>query len=298
MAAGPATLTTVSVNHTHLAFRECGEGRPAVFVHGNPTSSYLWRHVMAAAPAGWRCLAPDLVGMGASGRPDLEYGLEDHVDHLTTWLDGLGVSDAAIVGHDWGAVLACCLLARRPDLVGALAVMEAHLQPLADWTTFDEGGRRLFSNFRTPGLGERLVLDENALLELVLPGGLQRDLAPEDLTEYRRHYPTPRSRRALLAWTRQIPIAGEPADVTRAYEEFAAALATSPVPKLLIATTPGAVLGPDTVEWARREWPALTVVDVAPAGHFVPEDLPDDVARAVWTWLGTCPPIDTPSRPF
>lgn len=284
MDATPLDKQYATVNGKQIAYHESGTGPTLLFLHGNPTSSYLWRHVMAAAPARWRCLAPDLVGMGASGRPELDYTLEDHVDHVAAWMDALGLAGAVVVGHDWGAVIACCLLARRPDLAGAVGVMEAHLRPLTGWDAFDEGGRRLFQDFRSPGIGEQLALEDNVLLEVVLPGGLQRRLAAEELAQYRRDYPTARSRRALLAWTRQIPISGEPADVERAYDEFAVALATSLAPKLLLAASPGAVLGADTVEWAEREWPALTLVNVGPAGHFVPEDRPIDVARAVWGW--------------
>ncbi len=279
----------IPVLGTTMYLQDTGAGRPVLFLHGNPTSSYLWRHVIAARRPGWRCLAPDLIGMGRSGRPAIAGTLVDHVAHLDALLSVLlpdEVTDLVVVGHDWGVALALDLLLRRPHQVSAVALMEGHLRPLPSWDAFDPGGRDLFQRLRMPGVGERMVLEENFFLDTLLPAALQRPLSPEDLTEYRRPYPSPDSRRALLSWARQIPIAGEPADAHAVMGAAADFATTSAVPKLLV-TAPGTpIVTADVLHWCTDHLPNLIVTDVGgPAGHFLPEDRPGEVAGAVWDWL-------------
>ena len=268
---------------------EAGEV-PVLFLHGNPTSSFLWRHVIRDRPPGWRCIAPDLIGMGRSGKPDIEYGLRDHIAYVDALVDALDLSQMVIVGHDWGVAIAFDRLRRFPDQVGALAFMEAHLRPLVGWDDFDPGGRELFQQLRTPGVGERMVLEENFFVETLLPAALQRELSPQEWAAYRRPYPDEASRRPLLRWAREIPVAGEPADAVAVMSAGAAGVTSSPVPKLLVHGRPGSIVTAETVEWCRRTMPALTVVDVGgPAVHFLPEDRPAEVSYAVWSWATSLP---------
>jgi haloalkane dehalogenase len=270
----------VPVLGTSMHVVAAGTGPPVVFLHGNPTSSYLWRTVLAAADLGpRRAIAVDLIGMGRSGKPPIAYTLRQQVDHVEAVLDVLAGGEIVLVGHDWGAAIALEWLRRHPGRAAGVAFMEGHLRPRPDWTGIDDVFRRL----RTPEVGERLALEENFLLEVLLPAATR--LRPADLAVYRRPYPTPASRRPLLAWTRQIPIAGEPpetvADMAAAWTAFAA----SPAPKLLIHGGPGVVVTPDEVARCRAELPNLTVTDVGPAGHFLPEDRPIEVAAALSAWL-------------
>jgi haloalkane dehalogenase len=277
----------VRVLSSHLHYLEVGDGRPVLLLHGNPTSGFLWRHVLERAgdTSGHRWIAPDLIGMGASGKPDIGYRLADHIAFVEAFVDVLGLGDLIIVAHDWGVAIALDLLRRRPELVRGIAFMEAHLRPLPGWDSFDEGGRELFRRLRTPGVGEQLALEENFFIDTLLPTALinATDL---ELATYGDPYTTPESRRPLLQWAREIPIGGEPADVAARFSANLANLVDSDVPKLLLHAEPGVLVGPDVVDWCRANLSRLTVADVGgPAGHFLPEDRPAEVAAALIEWV-------------
>jgi haloalkane dehalogenase len=277
---------TISVLDSTMHVMDLGDGPPVLFLHGNPTSSFLWRHVLARRDPGWRCIAPDLIGMGRSGKPDISYRLVDHIAYVDALLEALQLPPMAIVGHDWGVAIALDRLRRFPEQVTGVAFMEGHVRPLPGWDAFDAGGRRLFQQLRADGVGERMVLEENFFIDTLLPAALLRPLPPEEMDTYGRPYPDPASRRPLLRWSREIPVGGQPADVTGILAAAAAQLASSPVPKLLLHGSPGAIIPPTAVGWFRGHLPALTVTDVGgPAGHFLPEDRPQQVADAIWTWL-------------
>ncbi|MYW09794.1 haloalkane dehalogenase [Streptomyces sp. SID2563] len=281
-------MSTVPVLGTTVHYRESGDpdGLPFVFLHGNPTSSHLWRDVLpgVAAP-GRRLLAPDLIGMGESGKPRLAYSFEDHARHLDAWFDALGLDGAVLIGHDWGGALAFDRAARLPGSVRALAFMETIVKPLYG-DEFPPAGRELFTLLRTPGVGERMILEQNAFIE-GLPATLATPLDPADLDVYRRPFPTPGSRRPVLAWTRMMPLDGEPADVVARIERYDAWLAASPeVPKLLAAFEPGpgAMTDAATVAWCEANIAGLEVSRHGPAGHHAPEDRPEELAAALSDW--------------
>lgn len=268
-------------------YQERGAGTPIVFLHGNPTSSHLWRHVMpAVGDPGW-LLAPDLIGMGASGKPAVDYTFADHARYLDAWFDALGLDDVVLVGHDWGGALAFDWAARHPDRVRGVAFTETIVKPMS-WEEFPEGGRPLFRAIRMEGVGETMILDDNAFIEQVLPATVAVPLGPDDLAAYREPYPTPESRLPLLRWPRSMPLDGEPADVVARMEAYGRWLAASPdVPKLLIAFEPGpgAMMGPETYAWCAANMAALEIArHDAVAGHHTPEDQPHAIARAVAAW--------------
>ncbi|MGF1341241.1 haloalkane dehalogenase [Streptomyces flavovirens] len=281
-------MPTLPVLGTTLHHRESGdpEGLPFVFLHGNPTSSHLWRNVLPAVAApGRRLLAPDLVGMGDSGKPDLAYSFDDHARHLDAWFDALGITEAVLVGHDWGGTLAFDRAARLPDRVRGLAFTETIVKPLYG-DEFPPAGRQLFDLLRTPGVGEEMVLEKSMFVE-GLPATLATTLDPADLEVYRRAFPTPRSRRPVLEWARMMPLDGEPADVVARIEHFDAWLATSPeVPKLLVAFEPGpgAMTDRGAVAWCEENIAGLDVSRNGLAGHHSPEDRPVELAAAINTW--------------
>ncbi len=271
-----------------LYYRESGDpdGVPFVFLHGNPTSSHLWRAVLpgVAAP-GRRLLAPDLIGMGESGKPDLAYSFEDHARHLDAWFDALGLDEAVLVGHDWGGALAFDRAARLPGRVRGLAFTETIVKPLYG-EEFPAAGRELFGLLRTPGVGERMVLEQSLFLE-GLPGTMATPLDPADLDVYRRPFPSAESRRPILAWTRMMPLDAEPADMVERIERYDAWLAASPeVPKLLVAFEPGpgAMTDERTVAWCQAHIAGLTVSRHGLAGHHTPEDRPAELAASISAW--------------
>jgi haloalkane dehalogenase len=285
-ASEPPTGARVDVLGSWMHYTEVGDGPPVLFLHGNPTSSYLWRHVVGpVARAGWRCIALDLIGMGASGQPDIDYRLADHAAFLDAFLDAVDLPPVAVVGHDWGAVLAIDLLGRRPDRVRGTAFLEGHLHPVHRWSDLDPGAQELFGALRTPEVGERMALHDNVFVEQVLPSGVLRRLTDAEMAAYRAPFPDPASRRPTLRWAREIPIEGRPADVTALVERNQRVLATATAPTLLLHGTPGAVVTRTEVEWCRTHCPQLRIVDVGPGTHFLPEDRPEQIAAALVDWL-------------
>ena len=270
-----------------MACVETGEGGPIVFLHGNPTSSYLWRGIIPhLAPLG-RCIAPDLIGMGDSekleGSGPGSYRFIEHRRYLDALLEALGVGEGVtLVMHDWGSALGFDWANRRRDAVKGLAYMEAIVQPLT-WAQWPEASRRVFQGFRSES-GESMILDKNVFVERVLPGSIRRELSEEEMAEYRRPFAEPgESRRPTLTWPHEIPIEGEPADVTEIVADYAAWLRESPVPKLFVNAEPGAILVGEQREFCRT-WPNQSEVTV-PGVHFIQEDSPDEIGRAISEWL-------------
>jgi haloalkane dehalogenase len=270
-------VTASQVTHvldSTISHRESGTGAPIVFLHGNPTSSHLWRNVLPGVTSG-RLLAPDLIGMGASGKPDIDYSFADHARYLDAWFDALGLRNTVLVGHDWGGALAFDRAARHPDRVRGIA--------------FPEGGRELFRAIKTDGVGEAMILDRNAFIEQALPAASATPLAAADLAVYREPYPTRESRRPLLRWARSMPLGGEPADIVARVEAYDRWLTSSQdVPKLLLTFAPGAgtMLNPDVIAWCAKNMAALEIEHSdAVAGHHTPEDQPESIAAAISAWV-------------
>ena len=278
-------MPAVDVLDSTMFYREAGAGTPMVFLHGNPTSSYLWRKVMPLVGPG-RLLAPDLIGMGDSGKPAIEYKLADHARYLDAWFESMGLDRVILVGHDWGGVLAFDWAARHPGRTLGVAFLETIMRPLA-WAEFPESARSFFTSLRTPGAGEAMALEQNVFIEQALSAGVRTGLVAGDLAAYRKPYPTPQSRRPLLAWARSMPLDGEPQDVVASVEAYDRWLASSPdVPKLLLTFDPGPgmMIGPDLADWCRRHISALEVAACGPAGHHAPEDQPAAIAAAIAAW--------------
>jgi haloalkane dehalogenase len=262
--------------------RETGTGTPMVFLHGNPTSSYLWRHILPAVGDPGRRLAPDLIGMGDSGKPAIDYTFDDHARYLDAWFDALGLDDVVLVGHDWGGALAFDWAARHPGRVRGIAFTETIVKAMS-WQEFPEAGRELFRTIKTPGVGEALMLDQNAFIE-----GLA-GLSAEDHATYRKPYPTRDSRLPLLRWARSMPLGGEPADVVARIDNYGEWLAASTsVPKLLITFQPGfdTMMRQELIDWCAATIAGLDIAahDLV-AGHHTPDDQPEAVAAAIVSWL-------------
>ena len=279
-------MATVKVLDSWMAYTEAGAGDvPVVFLHGNPTSSYLWRNVIPHVAGKARCLAPDLIGMGGSGKPDIAYRFADHAQYLDAWFEALGIGDAVIVGHDWGGSLGMDWAARHPGQARGIAVIETFLRPLR-WTDYQPQGAELFRAYRSPE-GERMILDDNMFIEFNLPRGVVNGLSAADHDFYRALYPDPVSRRPILAWPREIPIDGEPADVAERVLAYGRWMAESPgVPKLIMTVEGGPGGAPaSTVEWAARTFASVEVESAGRGGHHAPEDQPDAIGAAVCRWL-------------
>ena len=279
-------MPVTPVLDSFIAYTQLGspDAPPVVLLHGNPTSSHIWRNVTPHLADHVRTLTPDLIGMGDSGKPDIAYRFADHARYLDAWFDAVGLDDVILVGHDWGGALALDRAARHPEQVRSIAVLETFLRPLT-WADYSPPADELFQSIRTPGVGEQMVLEDGWFIEVALratnPG-----ISDEDLAVYRSPYPDPASRRPLLQWGREHPVEGEPADVydrVTAYDKW---LADSPqVPKLLLTTEPGSLVTPDIEQWARDNITALELESVGPAGHHAPEDVPDAIGRSIAGWI-------------
>lgn len=281
-------LQFVPVRDLRLAYVELGQGAPILFLHGNPTSSYLWRNVMPELSKLGRCIAPDLVGMGSSDKLDSpgpdSYRFATHQRYLDDFISALGIdNNLTLVVHDWGSALGFDWANRHPNQVRAIAYMEALVRPFADWAEWNEASTSLFQALRSPA-GEQLILEKNVFIERILPGSILRTLSDEEMNHYRAPFRTdPESRWPTLTWPRQIPLAGEPADVVSIVQSYADYLSTSAVPKLFINAEPGAILCGATREYCRR-WPNQQEVTVA-GSHFLQEDSGPEIGQHICKWL-------------
>ncbi|HEX3179392.1 MAG TPA: haloalkane dehalogenase [Methylomirabilota bacterium] len=268
---------------SHIAYVEVGVGAPVVFLHGNPTSSYLWRNVIPLLEASGRCLAPDLIGMGRSGKASGgSYRFVDHARYLDAWFDALDVTNATLVMHDWGSALGFDWARRHPDRVRALVYMEALVMPVT-WNDWPEAARKIFQAMRSPA-GEDMVLQKNVFVERILPASVLRGLTQEEMDHYREPFRHPgESRRPTLTWPREIPVDGEPADVVAVVEAYGAWHSQSIVPKLFVNAEPGSILTGRQRDFCRR-WRNQQEVTVR-GSHFIQEDSPTEIGRAIAGFL-------------
>ncbi len=280
-AADPHPRKRVAVAGTEIAYVETGiaDGRPVVFLHGNPTSSYLWRNVIPHVTALGRCLAPDLIGMGESGpSPSGTYRFVDHAKALDAWFDALDLNGVVLVAHDWGSALGFHWARRNPDRVAGIAYMEALVRPVT-WDEWPESARSIFEAMRSPA-GEEMVLQKNIFVERILPASVRRGLTADEMAVDRKpDLEAGESRRPTLTGPRQIPLNGEPSDVVEIVNAYGEWLCESEVPKLFVNAVPGVILVGPQRDFCRT-WPNQTEVTVRGL-HFVQEDSPDQIGAAV-----------------
>jgi haloalkane dehalogenase len=288
MTEAPLAKKTVDVSGARMAYHERGAGRPILFLHGNPTSSYLWRDVIAELEGHGRLIAPDLIGMGDSAKlPDPgadTYRFTTHRRYLDAFIDAvIGRSEPVVlVVHDWGSALGLDWANRHRDRVSGIAYMEAIVRPVASWDEWSPQAVPIFQGFRSDK-GESMILERNMFVERVLPGSVLRKLTEAEMAEYRRPYPNAGDRWPTLTWPRQIPIAGEPADVAQIAADYAQWMAENEIPKLFVNAEPGAILIGAPREFC-RSWKNQTEVTV-PGSHFIQEDSGPAIGRAVAGWL-------------
>jgi haloalkane dehalogenase len=279
---------TVDVLGARMAFHQRGEGPPVLLLHGNPTSSYLWRDVIPELEGYGRLIAPDLIGMGDSAKlpsPGADtYRFTTHRKYLDAFIDAvIGPAESIVlVVHDWGSALGFDWANRHRDRIRGIAYMEAIVRPVASWEEWSPSAVPIFQGFRSEK-GEQMILERNMFVERVLPGSVLRKLSEAEMAEYRRPYPNPEDRWPTLTWPRQIPIAGEPADVTAIAADYSQWMAHNDIPKLFVNAEPGAILIGAPREFC-RSWNNQTEVTV-PGSHFIQEDSGPTIGRAVAGWI-------------
>lgn len=273
------TRKRVKILDSDMAYIDEGDGDPIVFLHGNPTSSYLWRNIIPEVEGLGRCLAPDLIGMGESGKnPSGTYRFVDHARYLDAWFDVLDLKNVTLVIHDWGSGLGFHWANRNRDRVKGIAYMEAFVRPVT-WEEWPDSATNIFKKMRSQK-GEKFILEENGFIEKILPSSIIRPLTKEEMDAYRRPFQdSGEERRPMLTWPRQIPFEGEPEDVHQFAQEYATWLSESEVPKLFINAEPGTILTGPQREFCRT-WPNQTEVTVKGL-HFIQEDSPKEIGQAV-----------------
>ncbi len=279
-------VSNVPVLDAHISYRDSGSGTALVFLHGNPGSSHTWRNVLPHVGRG-RLLAPDLIGMGRSGKPAIPYLFDDHARYLDTWFDALELDRVVLIGHDWGGALAFDWAARHPERVLGIAFLESIVKPMEGADVSPQARERL-ALIRTPGAGEEMVLDKNLFVRQAYTGGVLTPVGPADMEPYLAPFPTSDSRRPVLAWARQMPLGGEPAELVARIDDFDKWLATShDIPKLLMTFegSPTLLLGENLARWCQEHIAALETVSCGMAGHHATEDRPDEIAAAISGWL-------------
>ncbi|MEO0329585.1 MAG: haloalkane dehalogenase [Pseudomonadota bacterium] len=288
ISAAEHPKSKVEVLGHSMTYVDLGSGNPVVFLHGNPTSSYLWRNIMPYVADTHRAIAPDLIGMGDSDKlsssgPD-RYTFAEHREFLNGFMDAIVPDEPIIlVIHDWGSALGFDWAKRNPDRVKGICFMEGIVGPINSWDDWPEAARDIFQAFRSDA-GEELILEKNLFIEAVLPGSILRKITEEEMGVYRRPFAqTGEARRPTLSWPRQIPIAGEPRDVTNIVTEYAQWLSKADLPKLFINAEPGAILL-DPARKRVRSWPNLKEVTVS-GSHFIQEDSPHEIGSALKEWM-------------
>ncbi|WP_299622828.1 haloalkane dehalogenase [uncultured Tateyamaria sp.] len=289
----------VDVNGSRMAYVDEGTGPVVLFLHGNPTSSYLWRNIIPFVLDGdtetasdYRAIAPDLIGMGDSDKPDIDYTFADHAAYLDGFIAALGLEDITLVIHDWGSVLGMRYARLNEGNVQAVAFMEAGIPPALPAPSLEAMGEpsaSLFGMLRSPA-GEAAVLQGNFFVEEVLGKmAVATPLSQEVLDHYRAPFPTPESRKPTLAWPRQVPIAGEPADTAAVITANGEWLYSNELPKLMLHVAPGALMPPPVVEYVKANASNLEDVFLGPGIHFIQEDHPEAIGRALRDWLDRLP---------
>ncbi|MFI5399897.1 MAG: haloalkane dehalogenase [SAR324 cluster bacterium] len=282
-AACPHPSRFATVKGARMHYLERGQGDAIVLVHGNPTSSYLWRNVIPHLSPLGRCIAPDLIGMGRSDKPAIGYRLSDHVEYFEGFIESLGLQRMRLVLHDWGGFLGLHFAARNPGRVSAIALMETVLKPMR-MSDRAEGFQRAFGMLRGPA-GRDKIYGENFFVERILPGSILRKLTEEEMSAYREPFLEEASRKPTYVFPNEIPIDGQPADVAAAVAEYDAALAHARIPMLLLTFEPGAIVQEAEIEWCKRNWPRIVIRNMGAGVHFVQEDQPAAIGRALADWF-------------
>ena len=278
----PYPTQYININGSRMAYVDAGEGDPILFLHGNPTSKYLWRNIMPYLEPQGRVIAPDLIGMGESDKPAIDYTYHDHYAYLTAFIDALALDNITLVIHDWGSGLGFNFAAQNPERVKGIAFMEA-LVRTRTWADFPADFRFAFRLMRTP-VGYLMVNAANMFIKGMLPQAIVRELTKQEMAVYSQPYPTLASRKPLLNWARSVPIDGQPADVHTIISNYSDWLQKTEIPKLFFYASPGAIIDAETKEWVINSFPNLTAHNMGAGVHFVQEDNPHFIGQKIAEW--------------
>ena len=280
-----STGSYVEVLGSKIHYIDKGHGPTLVFLHGMPTSSYLWRHIIDQLQGEYRCVAPDLIGMGASDKPDIDYTVFDHVRYFDAFMDALDLQDVILVMHGWGSVIGCDYASRHADRVKAVAFYESHLRATVDWDMLSLPVQQLASMLRQPKASYSAIVEKDYLVEKLLPRGAIQQLEPAVLERYREPFPDESSRKPLWQYVQELPLGHGDSKVVELIEHYSQWLTVSKCPKLLMYAMPGFITTMDTVMWARDNVAELEVAELGEAMHFAQETMPQVFTDVLQAWL-------------
>lgn len=273
----------VSVQGSKIHYIEDGKGDPVVFLHGMPTSSYLWRNIMPSLSDKAHCIAPDLIGMGASDKPAIDYTIYDHINYIQGFIEALALENITFVLHGWGSVIGFDYARRHADNVKALAFLESHVRPTTDWDMLSLPIQQLTALLKRPGASYHAVVEQNYLIDKFLPNGVLRKLSKEEFENYRKPFADPESRKPLWQYIQDLPL-GEGNGVVALIEKYSQWLQQAPQPKLMLYAVPGFITTMATVQWAKEHIQNLTLVELQDALHFAQESVPDVFCKELRNW--------------
>ncbi len=273
----------IEINGSKMHYVDIGEGDPILFLHGQPTSSYLWRNVIPHLQKHARCIAPDLIGMGKSEKPDIDYTFENHYEYLEKFIDKLNLKNITLVIHDWGSGLGFHYANKHRHNIKGIAFMEALIKPM-NWEDFPGNYKLIFRLIRAPFIGWLMLSVANMFLKKVLPDSMIRKLSKEEFNNYLKPYPTISSRKAVRVWPQQLPISGKPNHVYEKIVAYNKWLTESDVPKLCLYAHPGAIITNKGVKYVKNNFPNTKMVNIGAGKHFLQEDSPHIIGKETADW--------------
>ncbi len=274
----------------NIAYIDEGKGRPIVFLHGNPTSSYLWRNIIPYVSKNYRAITPDLIGMGDSSKPNIKYTYDEQAKYLHGFLDSLDLKDAILVVHDWGSALGFHYARTHSSRISAIAFMEATLPPYFPISSLEAMGPSadFLKNVRTKGVGEEMIMKKNVLIDQFLRySNPENPMSDNVIAQYNSYFPNEKSRQPLLQWLREIPIGGAPSNVHEIGLKNNKWIIESEIQKLLFYVTPGVLVPEATVKYMEENAKNIKTIGLGPAGHFMQEVYADEIGKGLAEWLET-----------
>jgi len=274
----------ISANGSKIHYYDVGTGDPILFLHGIPTSAYLWRNITPVLSSNARCIAPDLIGMGESDKPDIDYRIFDHIAYIDAFIEALKLKNITLVLHGWGSVVGFDYAKRHEKNIKAIAFYESHIQPVTDWNQLSLPVQQLATLLNRPGASYRAVVKQNYFIEKLLPRSVIRALSDDEMQHYRAPFQTPESRKPLWQYVNDLPLGHGPDDVVTLIQGYSDWLQKTKIPKLMLYALPGFMTTIDNVRWAREHFPHIEIASLDHALHLAQESVPEQFSEVLAGW--------------
>lgn len=280
----PYQSNYIEVNGSKMHYIDEGQGEPMLFLHGIPTSCYLWRNVIPFLSDNVRCIAPDLIGMGKSDKPDIEYTVFDHIKYIEGFIEALDLKNITLVLHAWGSVIGFDYAMRHQENIKGIAFLESHLRPTMQWDMISLPVQEMSAVLDAPDGGYDVIMNSNYYVNKVLPSGVLRTLTEEEMEHYRAPFKEPGSCKPIWQYLQDLPLGGDSGEVDKLIANYSEVLTQSQLPKLMLYAIPGFITTVDTVKWARDSLPNISLVDVGDALHYAQESNPQKIGEELLAW--------------